>query len=579
VIVKRIELRDFRGVSGHLTADFSDGQDDRAHSVILYGDNGSGKSSIVDALEFGLRGRLSRRGLHGVKRRREVRNLVSGRAPGVLLTMNDGALVHRGGGIRDSSVPDRGVEVVDGFGLCPIVIRRQDVEAFWTVPSNLRQEFFFDYLRDLSLALPGANDAKFEEVRKREALEELDHAREIFQNIVGEDIQLPETHEETSFFMNKVLMERFGDKVKGGKRQVEPSVYRSFRIYQGCLKKFETPSSVAVEQADTVFGEQNLRRVLQTISGRVSEDFAAVARKEWIAHVDLALDEGAGLDISLRLANGRTVDPVQILNEAALDLLALLILVEVHVECSLLGQKKLLVLDDVFQSVDSVHRVRSLEHVMRRLKGWQVIVSLHDRLWLELARAALQRNSRDAVRTITVRATPHGEPPELRVIGNGPLHDLKKLLSDHSSPELLAGGCGRALEQLCDRLSVNLATSVTRRRGDKYTLGDLWPGVHKALKGADIEGLADASAGVGAFLVLRNIAGAHYNSWAESLGEQEAADFAEAVIDLWNLVACATCGNMLSVFRPQEGSRSIIDFGCKCVQPDADIPVGAPLSR
>ncbi|MGW4047473.1 ATP-binding protein [Streptomyces sp. NPDC004721] len=44
-------------------------------STLILGDNGAGKSSITDALEFCLRGKVSRRGNAGMKSRREARNL------------------------------------------------------------------------------------------------------------------------------------------------------------------------------------------------------------------------------------------------------------------------------------------------------------------------------------------------------------------------------------------------------------------------------------------------------------------------------------------------------------------------
>ena len=71
--------------------------------------------------------------------------------------------------------------------------------------------------------------------------------------------------------------------------------------------------------------------------------------------------------------DGRRLNPVQVLSEASLDLLTLLVLIEVHVECAQLGQERIIALDDVFQSVDSVHRVRTLEYMAGRLRGWQVI--------------------------------------------------------------------------------------------------------------------------------------------------------------------------------------------------------------
>src|SRR4051812_11193344 len=57
--VARLTIRQFRGIASELELGFRDisGQ---ISSVLLAGDNGSGKSSIVDALEFALQGRINR---------------------------------------------------------------------------------------------------------------------------------------------------------------------------------------------------------------------------------------------------------------------------------------------------------------------------------------------------------------------------------------------------------------------------------------------------------------------------------------------------------------------------------------
>jgi hypothetical protein len=58
VRVTNITLEAFRGSPKHLSVDFSKGG--RPLSAILFGDNGSGKSTIVDAIEFGLQARVGR---------------------------------------------------------------------------------------------------------------------------------------------------------------------------------------------------------------------------------------------------------------------------------------------------------------------------------------------------------------------------------------------------------------------------------------------------------------------------------------------------------------------------------------
>jgi len=90
----------------------------------------------------------------------------------------------------------------------------------------------------------------------------------------------------------------------------------------------------------------------------------------------------------------------------------------------------------------------------------------------------------------------------------------------------------------CDKLSWTLPISITRRKEDKYTLGDLWPGIYKILKKTNVKAVAEE---VDKWLHLRNIAGAHYNEWARSVSLEEAKLFAESVIQLFWHVKCNSC--------------------------------------
>ena len=53
--IAKIDIESFRGIPGHCSLDFRD-KSGKACSAIIYGGNGSGKSSIVDAIEYNLQG-------------------------------------------------------------------------------------------------------------------------------------------------------------------------------------------------------------------------------------------------------------------------------------------------------------------------------------------------------------------------------------------------------------------------------------------------------------------------------------------------------------------------------------------
>src|SRR5262245_8236048 len=51
--IQRLAMRAFRGVPGEMSVDFGDGE-----SIVVYGDNGTGKSTIADALEWYFTGEI-----------------------------------------------------------------------------------------------------------------------------------------------------------------------------------------------------------------------------------------------------------------------------------------------------------------------------------------------------------------------------------------------------------------------------------------------------------------------------------------------------------------------------------------
>ncbi|WP_285480896.1 AAA family ATPase [Amycolatopsis sp. NBRC 101858] len=557
-------VENFRGISDPVMVDLRAKGTGEATSLVLLGDNGSGKSSLVDALEFCLRGRLSRRSGAGAKRRREVRNLASRQPPAVITTLSDGRSVKRGGGLSGLGPQPIGRgEMVPEFSVSPIIVRRHDVESFWLVSPKERQSFFFDYLRSdyRAIVLPekrAALLAAHENARHRLVMVRR-RMREVG-NVIGEE--LPTNLRSAREFLEKTLLPAAGEGPPE-RKTLPRNVQRAYDLMVSVIDETnrldgEVRALSADEPDDT-----KIRGVLNRISDRVSENFAKVARIDWVDSVNLDIGEDQEFDIMLDLSEGTSVAPDQVLSEAALDLLALLIIVEVHVECSTLGQSKLIVFDDVFQSVDSTHRVHAMDHILARLGGWQVIVTVHDRLWMELVRSSLNRAGHHH-KSLEALSEGFGNSPRLRGAGVEHSHTLRNVLSRSDQPSLIAAAAGRLLEGLSDKLSVSLACSVTRQAGDKYDLGALWPGVHKILKKHGPAGISEAVADIDRLLTLRNVLGAHYNEWAMSVSTQEANEFGAAVLRLWDLTICPTCGGQYARFRSPSGNREIFSMSCRC---------------
>jgi hypothetical protein len=112
---------------------------------------------------------------------------------------------------------------------------------------------------------------------------------------------------------------------------------------------------------------------------------------------------------------------------------------------------------------------------------------------------------------------------------------------------------GRLLESICDTLSWTFAVRIHRKQGDRYTLGELWPPVRKALKDSSVARTTDT---IDLHLHLRNLLGAHYNSWAESVSLGEARELGRAIAQLLAGVYCVSCRSWIS------GGES--EFSCRC---------------
>ena len=84
--LQRLVMNAFRGVPGEMVVDFGPGQ-----SIAVYGDNGTGKSTIADALEWYFTGQIELLTHEG--RQHAIRNLGGGKAPATCVeVVTDGAL-------------------------------------------------------------------------------------------------------------------------------------------------------------------------------------------------------------------------------------------------------------------------------------------------------------------------------------------------------------------------------------------------------------------------------------------------------------------------------------------------------
>lgn len=550
--IETVQMRSFKGIVGPLGVDLAHPR--RSGSVLfVFGDNGTGKSSICDSIEFLTRGVLSRRLQGGQKTRREVRNLSSNDAPSVYMRLSNGDEYVRGTPHGPAWTPSKpGVvrltraDTLKGFDTAPVVIRRDAVESFWRIPATSRLDYFWDYLRPPGAHIRTTADEallkEHHEVQRglRAAKRELIHL--IPRTTWPARFQLP-THSATAgSALNAALQHSRATRKLRGKSSREET--RAIRAYVALLKNDEKLRHDAAEARSRAPRDtRHLRALLATIGPRVTSDFFGMYGQDWISDIKFTVDSDGSLNVALISESGSSVRPEDVLSEAGLDVLSLIIAVELHVAAATLGQTRVLIFDDVFQSVDSVLRKRIVDHLAKVLRGWQLVFSLHDRLWLEVIERAFN-DERFATSIVELRGGGFGLTPRMIGSGTGPLRDLEASVASGASPVVLAAVAGRALEDLAERLSVVFAVAVRRKERDRYEIGDLWPAVKDVIDESSITQAKALASTMNHSQFLRNRVGAHANDWADGLTDAEATQSADNVAALWRSFLCPSCGRI-----------------------------------
>jgi AAA domain len=563
--INAVTVGNLGGIGEQVTLSFAKGASATGYSALILGENGTGKSSVCDALEFVLRGVVSRRGPGGVKIKHELTNFHRPQErPSVTVAFDDGKVYGRGKTRGVTKAPAR--SPVEGFAKCPVVVRRRDVIGFWAAPAELRQDFFFDYLRAPGGAHLDQADRKAKIEAYEQAIRDFEDAVRHVGSYVGDEwrAEVPQ-HRGGVRILRHHLVSRHGPRGH--------DIADDFEAALEARNAAAAAGKQALAQRDE--DRREMQAVLGEVAARVAEDYSAIVDNEHLDRIDFELDDRSGMAVTAHLANGLVQDPVQTLSEAHLDLLALLILLEVHIQCAALGQEKILVLDDVFQSVDRSLRLRTLDHLAGRLQDWQLLITVHDRLWLETCSRALSAANLGHV-VIELRPYPPGKGPAIRQARVGLLRDTTDALAAQLSPALITGAAGRALEGILDQATQALGVKVARRPGDRYTIGDLWSPLLADLKQCETPGVPEVMRKIEHKRYLRNEVGAHFSEIADTLTLTEAEDFAQIVGELHNVLFCWTC------LRPRgrsatTGGRWQLTAGQGCKHPPLTF-VGAVAS-
>ncbi len=569
VSVKHLYVASFRGIPHAIDLPFQ--ASPTPTSVLIHGTNGTGKSSLVDALEFGLQARIHRSQHFDRPSVPSPFSLVSpSSSPTVSITLSDDTVVtrtiHRDGeAVQFDAVPH------PHFAVSPMILRRSDILNFWSTPESHRQIFFRDFLQDwTSEPWEELTDVQQEtllttrlqlKARRRTVAQEL--AR-----ITGVPYEhVPVFGPDLDQFVRQYVYGGMSGRQRAAlrKRGVTLTVNKNVKMLTDTLQS-HNQSIKGLRRKLRRVGSPNperylhLQDLLGTFSDRLTSAFARTSPSATLVK-SIQLIPGrlspTSLSLDVLLVNGTRCSPQQVFSEANLDLLAFLIVLTVAEESARRGQARVFILDDVFQSIDAGIRLTVMDYLFTEFNDWQLVFTVHDRLWKEQLLDLCRRHSRPIV-TLDLVDWSHQNGPTIRGASGSIVDRLRHAIQQGTTREICMLA-GPILEELCDELSHRLPVSVQRRRGDRYTIGDLWPNVRKKLRRS---GLASDLDEVDKWLHLRNMLGAHYNAWAEDVTIDEARGFGRAVVTLYEGVYCTSCKRWVASVLV--GRRHTGTWRCRC---------------
>jgi hypothetical protein len=165
------------------------------------------------------------------------------------------------------------------------------------------------------------------------------------------------------------------------------------------------------------------------------------------------------LKVRVRTSNGRVVRPENVLSEANLDLLALLVFTSIAKAAAEQGQDRVLVLDDVVQSVDTPIRTKLLEYLAVHFDEWQLVITTHDRMWRELAFDTLESEG-TAVMGLDITGWSYLTGPGVRGYLGSKVERLRRRIAAGDDATDICSDAGLALEEVCQQLSWRLPVEV-----------------------------------------------------------------------------------------------------------------------
>ena len=307
------------------------------------------------------------------------------------------------------------------------------------------------------------------------------------------------------------------------------------------------------------------QRILDDVARECNRLYAAIHPDEGIAIAKIELDQErrASINQTMDFAGHTEIAPQAYLSEAHLDTFGFCFWLAFAKREHPAGDA-VLVLDDVFSSVDAPHMMRILDLIVQeRVHFAQVIITTHQREWRDAYRNShgpgnltelIELQSWSLAQGIFSYQTPLAIDELRGVLGAAPFNR-----------QVAAATAGVLLEATLDRLTFLYQCQVPRTRENVYTLNQLLDATSKLFKKLEVTRPARQSSDQVATPVLdevsrpgdiaselrqsvfvRNQVGAHHNVHGMSVSDADVRLFANLTAQLVESVVCESCGQIPS---------------------------------
>lgn len=317
---------------------------------------------------------------------------------------------------------------------------------------------------------------------------------------------------------------------------------------------------------------QFTQSILDEVAAECNRLYSTLHPNERLAISRIALDQKqrASLNQLASFEGYDDVPPQAYFSEAHLDTLGFCFWLAFALRDSQ-PDDTVLVLDDVFSSVDSSHLRRIAQlFVDESSKFAQVIITTHHREWRDIYRNPYGPGNLTDLHELQSWDLLTGISSHRTLLSVEELEE--SLLKRPFDRQSVASKAGILLEATLDALAIQYRCKLPRTLNGAYTLGELLSNTKKLFdKLILIRPLADQALKIGIpaichsrvreYFNVRNQVGAHHNLSGSTVSDSDIKDFGEVTLDLVRSVTCCTCGQI-----PAKNCGTGYKCGCPSAQ-------------